>query len=653
MGNPSTRIFIPIALCLLALCGALVFLHSPLVAAIAGGISLIVLLACYNAFMRYHHAVNKEMDASVVDNAAAAGRLIAAVNIPCMVFHADGRIIWRNTAMKKLYDGDSLKGLPPACTPKMSTQSVLMEYASGAYQVMNMPVVRERETHPLTFQYWVDRTEAEHYSRLYDEQRPYVALIYVDNYEELSADLQFHSSTVLSEVERMIAESAVALDGIYRRYENGRFLMVFEAQHLPELEKHKFNLLERAHRIDTGTEQTVTLSIAVGAAHRIAQADTDARQAMELALGRGGDQAVVKTGTNYAFFGGRRQLDAVQSRVRTRLFAKALRQLLENSTDVYIMGHKQPDMDCIGAALGLVRCVLHVGCRPYIILDQVNPTIQQAVEEIRATPLYASMLVTSEQARASIRASSVLAVVDTQRVKSVIAPDLLQLASRVVLIDHHRRSPDHIDNATLNYLESRSSSTCEMVTETMQYFHENVHPTAFECSSLLAGITVDTKHFAFNVGARTFEAAAYLRQHGADISAVKMMFQDDRQTYADRVDTVKSATMLRPGIAVACCAPGMQNAPLIAAQAADALISIRGVEAAFVAAKQGQGVSISGRSLGTVNVQMILEQLGGGGHLTMAGAQIADASLEKGLETLKRIICEGLDLQEEPVKPET
>ncbi len=639
MDRSPQRVLIPIAI----LCGLLcvqIARNSLIAGLVALGLSLCVLFITMGTLLKYVRTQNAQMDMIIEENASAAGRLIAGVGVPCMIFEASGRIIWRNPAMKKLYEGADIRNLPAACNPKASNQSGTMEYAGGSYQVITMPVHREHVSRELLFQYWINRTEAEHYRRLYEEQMPTVALIYVDNYEELSADLQFRRNTVLSEVERMISEMATSIDGIYRRYENGRFLLIFEAKHLRSLEKERFALLDRAHKIETGTEQTVTLSIAVGAAARVVDSDQAARQAMELALGRGGDQAVVKTGANYAFFGGKRQLESGPSRVKTRLFAKALRQLMENSTEVFIMGHKQPDMDCMGSALGIARCAVHAGCRAYIVLDQVNPTIQQAVDIIRSNAAYAGMLVTPDTVRSMMRGTSVLVVVDTQRSKSTMDPELIEMANKLVLIDHHRRSADYIDSATLNHLDARASSTAEMVTESLQYFHEGIRPTAFECSALLAGITVDTKHFAFNVGARTFEAAAYLRQHGADIGTVKLMFQDDRETYANRVDTVKSATIICPGVAVSACRGDVKNAPLIAAQAADALIGIRGIEAAFVLGVQDSGVSISGRSLGRINVQLALERLGGGGHLTMAGAQLKDITLEDAMELVKTTVLE-------------
>ena len=505
---------------------------------------------------------------------------------------------------------------------------------------MSVPVQRENpNARRLTFQYWIDRTEALHYSRLYEEQRPTVALIYVDNYDELNADKQFHRNAVLSEVERLVSEFVTSLEGVYRRYENARFFIVFEASHIAMLEKQRFALLDAVRSIETGTEQQVTLSIAVGVENRIAISDESAQQAMELALGRGGDQAVVKRGTQYAFYGGKRQVATTkQSRVKARLFARALRQLMETADQVFVMGHRYPDMDCIGAALGLMRCAMDVGCKAYLVLDEPNTTIDGAIDAMRANKLYHDSIRTPEQAMQMLRPSSVLIVVDTQRESSVMDAELYERASRTVVIDHHRRSVDSLQNPTLNHLEAGASSTCEMVTEVLQYFDDHLRPTAFECSALLAGITMDTKRFAFNTGARTFEAAGYLRKGGADNNLVKLMYQDDMQTFRDRTRVVETALVMEHGIAISTCPADVANGSLIAAQAADALLSIKGIEASFVLADMGDTIMISGRSLGDINVQIILERIGGGGHLTVAGAQLRGVTMDGAVAKLTESI---------------
>ncbi len=576
------------------------------------------------------------MDRVFRENDSAVSSLAGNISIPCAIMDLSGRITWRNNAFASLFDGQDVHDVVPEFDGKNPIRTLQIEHNGSNYQIMNMLIKREKEK-KLVLQYWLDRTEAAHYQRLYTEQRPYVAMILVDNYEELLSDTQIHSTAVLAEVERLIADLSKRLGGLYRRYDNGRFILVLEAKQMQQLEQEKFALLEQAHRIDTGSSSAVSLSMGFGIAPRLAQSEQDARRALELALGRGGDQVVVKDGTDYRFFGGKRQHDPRQSRVKARLFSKALYQLFENSGDVFIMGHRNSDMDCIGAALGVVTCANHVGAHAYIVLDAVNTTIEDAVRTLEGSGA-GSLIITPEQAAEMMRENSVLVVVDTQRASVTVAPQLLQMTEHIVLIDHHRRSADYIDNATLHYLETRASSASEMVTEVMQYFADSVKPAAFTCSALLAGITVDTKQFAFNVGSRTFDAAGYLRRNGADLSSVKQMFQNDYESYVRCANVVERAKIRKSGIAISMCDKNAPDSQLLAAQAADELLGIRGVYAAFVLAETDEQVAISGRSYGQINVQVILERLGGGGHLTMAGAQLKGASSAEALSKLEEAI---------------
>lgn len=630
----TKTILLPLGILLCVLCVGLLasgwFQAYRLIAsAVAGGISLIVFFVSFYLERKEHKEMQKRMDDVFSENSEIAAWLVNQVSIPCALIEQDGTIAWRNESMQKIFAEPDICRVQPHYDFSAPLVAVPMEHAGNVYQIMSIPVHREKDERSMLFQYWLDRTEAAHYQRLFEEQMPYVGLIYIDNYEELSADVQFHKTSVFSEVERLVSDLMKEIDGVYRRYENGRFFVVFEAQHLAKLEQARFPLLEQAHDIDTGTSMLVSLSIAVGAADRITRADESARQAMELALGRGGDQAVIKKGGGYVFYGGRRQPEAMQSRVKMRLFSKALRQLFDNAGDVFIVGHSRPDMDCIGAALGVATCAKFAGSRAYIVLGQQNNMIDHALELIRENNAFSNMLITPEHAERIMRPTSVLVVVDTQRVGSLVAPKLLELAGRVVIIDHHRRGADHIDNPTLHFLEARSSSTSELVTELLQYFDSNLRPPALVCGTLLAGITIDTKHFAFNVGSRTFEAAGYLRKNGADTSMVKQMFQDDMESFGDVATTVRSAELLTGGVALASVGEEMNNAPLIAAKSADELIGIKGIEAAFVLGRDGESISVSGRSLGNLNVQIICERLGGGGHLTMAGAQLMNMDLEE------------------------
>ncbi len=591
----------------------------------------------------YRRLAEEAMDDVFRQNEKVVGNIIANVDIPALLFDAQGRILWSNRAFVAIYGGADIRRLIPGLDPHFPNQAQSFEINGQSYQLMSMSVQRTgRFAQHITFQYWLDRTEALHYSRLYEEQMPTVAIIQVDNYEDLNADKQFHRNTVLAEVESKVSAFVGSVGGISRRYDSSKFLVVFEAARLAELEKQRFPLLDAVREIDTGTGQSITLSIAVGVASRIADSDEAARNGMQLALGRGGDQAVVKRGTNYAFYGGKRQVTTRNSRVKARLFAKALRQLMEAADQVFIMGHRNPDMDCMGAALGLMRCAMTVDCPAYFVLDEVNPTIEGAISTMENNALYRDTIKTPEQALSMLRPGSVTIVVDTQRQSSIMTPEIYERSGKKVVIDHHRRPVDALQNATLNYLEAGSSSTCEMVTEVIQYFDDAIRPTTFECGALLAGITMDTKHFAFNTGARTFEAASYLRRNGADNATVKLMFQDDMQTYRDRAKVVESAIIMEKGIAISACPQDVAYSPLIAAQAADELISIKGIEASFVLAEKGGGIIISGRSLGDINVQLILEKLGGGGHLAVAGAQLKGLTMDEAINRLTQAIHEYL-----------
>ncbi len=577
------------------------------------------------------------MDAVFADNATAASKLIRRVDIPVLLMDLNGKIVWRNDAMANVFEGKSVLEVLPNFKPTQPTvQQILL--AGTNYQIMTMPVHRVNTKKKLLFQYWLDRTEAAHYQRLYTEQMPYVMLVYMDNYEELAGDRQFHGTAVLAEVERLVSELCRRTGGLYRRYENGRFLCVLEAAEVNKLEKEKFQLLEQARQLETGIGATVSLSIAVGMAPRIAQSEEGARTAMELALGRGGDQAVVREGADYRFYGGKKQQDARQSRVKMRLFAKALRQLIEGSGDVFIMGHKNPDMDCLGAALGIATCVQHTRLRPFIVLTEPNDATADAIREMDRLGLSDRMLVTGPEALEMVKPNSVVVVVDTQRPMITDCPALLDRVEKLVLIDHHRRSADYIENPTLHYLESRASSASEMVTEIIQYYDESVRPDSFVCSALLAGIELDTKQFVFNVGSRTFEAAGYLRRNGADLTLVKSLFQNDFDSFVCVARTVQNAEIGVDGVAIAACEPGLAEPQLVAARAADELLKVKGVRAAFTLADMGDYINISGRSYGLINVQLILEQLGGGGHLTMAGAQVRGRTMEEAIELLKSCI---------------
>lgn len=631
--------FIPLFIAAAAACGLLtVCFAEKWVAHVLLAVCVVSFSIGMIAMAAYKRAVKYAMNDIFRENDTTAGNIITNIAIPCVLFDSDGKIVWCNDAFGEIFPGSDICRLIPDMDPRFPNKAQSIEYNGQHFQLMSMPVQRIRTETRLTFQYWLDRTEALHYSRLYEEQMPTVGLIQVDNYDDLMTDRQFHRNSVLSEVERRVSDFVTAMEGVYRRYDNSKFFFVFEAKRIAELEQQRFTLLDEVREIDTGTGQPVTLSISIGVADRIAASDEAARNGMQLVLGRGGDQAVVKRGANYAFYGGKRQVTTKNSRVKARLFAEALHQLMDTADAVFIMGHSLPDMDCVGAGLGIMRCAKSISCPAYFVLDESNASIDGAIEAMKENKAYRDTIKTPEQAAQMMRSSSLLIIVDTQRKSSLLSAELLEKAGKAVVIDHHRRAVDSIQNPTLNYLEAGSSSACEMVTEVIQYFDDGLKPTTFECGALLAGITMDTKHFSFNTGARTFEAASYLRRNGADNTTVKMMFQDDMQTYRNRAKVVENAIIMEQGIAISACPAGMEATNLIAAQAADELVNIKGIQASFVLAERGQVIYISGRSLGDISVQLILEKLGGGGHQSIAGAQLKDVTMDEAISRLTESI---------------
>lgn len=640
MRKPPIFITVLFACTTLLGCAALASMVRPVYGLLAAIAVVAFLLLALGQNIRYRKEAQALYDDVFRDNQSSAGSIISRVDIPAAIFDANGRILWENKAMRTLYAGKDVKQALPALELPIPQKTLLAERNGRSFSVTNMHIKRKNaKMRPLTFQYWIDRTEALHYSRLYEEQMPTVAIISVDNYEDLSSNEQFRRNSVLTEVEKQVKEFVQSIEGVYRRYDNAKFYVLFEAKRLTELEKKRFPLLDSVRGIDTGTNQSVTISIAVGAAERMIVSDEAARESMELALGRGGDQAVVKKGTNFVFYGGNKMVTTRYSRVKIRLFSRALRQLTESADQIFVMGHKNSDMDCVGAALGVMRCAVHANCKAaYLVLDTPNITIRAALDAMRANKIYHERVITPEQAHAIMRSDAVMVVVDTQRATTVMDKTLYERAGKTVIIDHHRRPVDALPNPTLSYLEAGASSACEIVTEVIQYFDDAVKPTTFECGALLTGITLDTKRFVFNVGARTFEAASYLKRNGADNSAVKMMFQDDMSVYRERTRVVQSALIMEKGIAISTCPEGMTDAQLIAAQAADELITIRDISAAFVLASINGVVMISGRSTGVISVQLILEKLGGGGHMTVAGAQVKNVTIDEAIEQLTAAI---------------
>ena len=618
-----------------------------------GGMSFVVFLFLLYYNWRITRRRKVEWD-SYLENLSediewATKNAVLSIPMPLVVIETGGDITWYNPQFGEMFQGEKLlerniHDFVPELVPSrfgVDREGSFHElfFHDRWYRVLWTPVKtgnNSRKDKIIFLIYWLDITEEYRIRALYQARKTVILHITVDNYDEVLANTEdTKRAAVLAEIESRIAQWAAGIHAAWAKYDREKYLVVMEAQALAVVQQRKFDILDQIREINVGNKIPVTLSIGVGQdAGNPALSSSSALSAVELALGRGGDQAVVKQGTKLFFYGGKSQGVEKRTKVKSRVIANALGELVEHSEAVFIMSHEMPDLDSIGSALGIYRCARHAGKEAHIVLNKSNASVDSLIQRLQEKETYNGLFIRSEDAMNRMDKDTLLVVVDTHRPSFTEAPELIRKAEQIVVFDHHRRSAESIENATLTYLEPYASSASELVTEVMQYFDEKIKVDPLEADALLAGITMDTKNFIFKTGVRTYEAASYLRRVGADPTSVRQLFQDDMDTFASRSETVKRATMLKPGIAISVCSPDTPNAQLIAAQAADSLLNIKGISASIVLCSTPEGVMISGRSLGSINMQLVLEKLGGGGHLTMAGAQLENISME---EARKRV----------------
>lgn len=486
--------------------------------------------------------------------------------------------------------------------------------------------------------YFIDVTELLNVRDEYELSRPVVSIILVDNYDELTSKLPDKSISNLSaQLDDAITGWAADSTGILRRLERNRYLFLFEQRELPHYIDTKFSILDTVRDITNDFGTPATLSIGIGKDGANLQESYDfASLCIEMSLSRGGDQAVVKDRYNFSFYGGKAKEAERRTKVKSRVMAGALQELMTQSSNVLIMGHKNADIDAVGAAVGVMCLCRKFECPAKIVIDLQHNASKALLQKLQAVPQYQDCFIAPEDALVELDEDSLLVVVDTNRPDQVESKELLSSAGRVAVIDHHRRAADYIEGALLNFHEPYASSASELVTELVQYLTDREDVLPVETLSLLAGIVLDTKNFSVRTGARTFEAAAWLRKNGADTVAVKLLFQNDLHATLDRYQIIQHAELYRGNIALCCL--DYTSDRIIAAQAADELLNISGIEASFVFYPDGDRVICSARSIGEANVQMILEPLGGGGNQATAGAQIPGMTPEQVRDALKQSI---------------
>jgi c-di-AMP phosphodiesterase-like protein len=564
--------------------------------------------------------------------------------LPICIISLNGKMFWFNNKFKELLQGYSdelenieefIEGFPLNSMDgnKEGTLSNIEIPGTGrTFNVLYYELEEGRfgEGHSYVC-YWNENTAFVTLRNKYNEERPITMLIQIDNYDEISEKLELgEKSSMVAQIEKILNKYATEMNGFVLKYDNHKFLMMIENKFLEKLEEKKFCMLDDVKSIKGTNDFNFTLSIGTGAmARNLTQLLEYSKGALDLALGRGGDQVVVKRTNSVKFYGGKSKAVEKRTKVRARIISYALRQIIDQSSNVIIMGHRVGDMDSLGAAIGLYSIARSRGKKPYIVLNKVNHALKNMYERMKKEEgHYIESIITTEKAMELADQNSLLVVLDTHRKSYTEAPELLDKIDKVVLIDHHRRSEEYIENTLLDYIEPYASSTCELVAELIQYMEDHIKLTKFDADALMAGIVVDTNSFTFKTGIRTFEAAAFLKGKGADNVEVKELFNESIDFMKKKTEIIEKSEIIFDDVAVSYIDEYSDDSNVVAAQCADELLTIKGVRASFVLVRNKDYINISGRSLGEVNVQVILEYLGGGGHLNMAGAQIHTDDME-------------------------
>ena len=570
---------------------------------------------------------------------ASRGNLINTP-IPLVLIETDGSIVWRS---KKFVDEFQNIDIATYLTPIIKEIKLDIENIDKKVYKIRGSIVkskkrdkRKQKEYILSL-YFIDETKYNELFDKYNNSKPCIGIAMIDNYEDIiQRILPEKKIELLAKIEKEIIEWITRAGGLIIKTERDNFICVFDQQYLAEFEKEKFNILDKIKTIefDDGKFQ-ITLSIAISNDGKSNyEKYKSALNAMDIVLGRGGDQVVVRKNGKYKFYGGKTLEVEKRTKVKARAVAQSISGLISESENIFIMGHKNIDIDAFGSALGMYRLSKTLGKNCYIASEPKGKSLGKFLEVLEGMDEYKGAIITESEALELINPNTLLIIVDTHKTSYVEFPDLLEKIERKIVIDHHRKAPDCIENALIAFHEVYASSAAELVTEIIQYAQDDVTLTLIEAESLYGGIMVDTKDFTFKTGVRTFEAAAYLRKYGVDIIKVKKWFQADLESYNIIADIVKNVEIIDNTIAISMYENEDENGNLICAKAADELLTISDITASFVMTKIGDKVFISGRSIGDINVQVILEKLGGGGHITLAGAQLEGFTIEEAKDEL-------------------
>lgn len=590
-------------------------------------------------------------------------RLLKELAIPYAIALEDGRILWKNDCFLNLTEGQRkerylnrmIPELHPGVFPKNDVDHVELEvtYRERSYQAelrkVSLEGFSEKEELlqiPEEQEYFVavslrDVTELNAYIRENEDQRMIAGLIYIDNYDEVMESVEeVRQSLLVALIDRKINKYIGDVDGIVKKLEKDKYFIVLRKDAYKKLKEDKFSLLEEVKQVNIGNSRSATLSIGLGLnTATYALSYQYARVAIDLALARGGDQAVIKDCNGITYFGGKKEQTAKNTRVKARVKAEALREFIVTRDKVIVMGHKIADPDSFGACMGIYRAAVSLEKKAHIVINEVTGSVRPLYDEILESPAYEDdIFITSEQALDYVDDNAMVIVVDTNKPQMTECPELLKRSKMIAVLDHHRQSSNIIENAVLSYVEPYSSSTCEMIAEVLQYMVDDIKFPALEAECMYAGIMIDTRNFMNRTGVRTFEAAAFLRRCGADITRVRKMFRDDMASYQAKAEAVRNAEVYRKEYAIAVCPSDIDSPTVLAAQAANELLDISGIKASFVLTEYENKIYMSARSIDEVNVQIIAEKLGGGGHINSAGAQFDHTNMHEAVSALKETI---------------
>ncbi len=630
----------------------------------AGAVYLVLSIVYYEYLTRL---VNNELYEAGFQQSQLYKSMLKELPVPYVLTTAAGAIVWYNDLFEQMCEGRvnkrNIDQIFPILHKKNFAQPELekvleLKHRDKDYKVQCQCVkaietdadVEELEEKTvdeyLQVFYFYDVTELTEYKGMAEKKRLVTGLMYIDNYEEVLENMEdVRQSLLLALVERKVVRYMQTMDAIVKRFEKDKFIFLFQEKNLDQMLEDKFSILDEVRSINAGNEMSLTLSIGVGMnAPTYIGTYESARIAMDMALGRGGDQAVVKNGNSITYYGGKTQKVEKSTRVKARVKAHALREMILTNDTILIMGHKNPDADCIGAAIGVYRMAKTFGKKAYLVIDKNCPAIEPIVSLLEPED-DEKLFLTNEEVLSRKDPRTMLVVVDVNVPGMTECPGLLKTVRNIVVFDHHRQSSETIKNAVLSYVEPYASSTCEMIAEILQYISDKSKLKPVEADAMYSGILVDTDNFVIKAGVRTFEAAAYLRRMGADVTRVRKMFREDKTSYMLRVKVIREAEIFRDEFAISEFHPtDYAGATVVGARAANELLNIQGIRGSFVLTRFPDYIYISARSIDDLNVQVIMEKMGGGGHLTMAAAQVKDMTMEETKQKLKDILTQQLDL---------